>query len=168
MPSSPTPYRPPRVIGFFDRIILMVFAAVLAAIAALVFAVMGLASHDFGQDLASYAEAIGLRTLADVLAGERIGDIGAMIQQAFTAVLAIWLAPIALVALIGEATGRSGWMFYAIGMALAFAVAPMVMSLSVIAIVLLYHALLGLLAIGVVAGTVYWLVAGRGAGGNAI
>ena len=168
MPSSPTPYRPPRVIGFFDRIVLVVFAAVLAAIAALFFAVMGLASHDFGQDLATFAEAIGLRTLADVLAGERIGDIGEMIRQGFTAALAIWLAPIALVAVIGEAMGRSGWMFYAVGMALAFVLAPMVMSLSILTIALLYHALLGLLAIGVVAGTVYWLVAGRGAGGTVV
>ena len=135
---------------------------------ATIFGIVGLANHDFGRDLASFAEAMGLRALADILTGTRIGDIGAMIEQAFTAALAIWLAPIALVAVIGEATGRSGWMFYAIGMALAFAVAPMVMSLSVIAIVLLYHALLGLLAIGVVAGTVYWLVAGRGASGSAI
>jgi hypothetical protein len=164
MPSSPTPYRPPRAIGFLDRIVLVVFAAVLAALAALVFGIVGLANHDFGRELATFAEAMGLRALADILTGTRIGDIGAMIEQAFTAALAIWLAPIALVAVIGEATGRSGWMFYAVGMALAFVLAPMAMSLSIITIALLYHALLGLLAIGVVAGTVYWLVAGRGAG----
>ncbi|WP_413989845.1 hypothetical protein ACMDCR_28545 [Labrys okinawensis] len=167
MSSPPAPYRPPRVIGFLDRIVLVIFAAFLAAVAALIFGVMGLANHDFGQDLASFAEAIGLRTLADVLAGERIGDIGEMIRQGFMAALAIWLAPIALVAVIGEAMGRSGWMFYAVGMALAFVLAPMAMSLSILTIALLYHAMLGLLAIGVVAGTVYWLVAGRGAGGPA-
>ncbi|CAM5776708.1 hypothetical protein LMIY3S_05663 [Labrys miyagiensis] len=167
MASSPAPYRPPRVISFFDRIVLVVFAAALAAVAALVVAVMGLASRDFGQDLATFAEALGLRTLADVLAGERIADIGETIRQAFTATLTIWLAPIALIAVIGEATGRSSWMFYAVSMALAFAAAPMVMSLSIFTIALLYHALLGLLAIGVVAGTVYWLVAGRSAGASA-
>lgn len=164
MPTSPAPYRPPRVIGFLDRIVLVVFAAVLAAIAALVFGIMGLANHNFGQDLASFAEAFGLKALAELLQGGPLEDIGAMIKQAFTAALMIWLAPIALVAVIGEAMGKASWMFYAIGMALAFALAPMAMSLSILAIVLLYHALLGLLAIGVVAGTVYWLVAGRGAG----
>jgi hypothetical protein len=161
---SPTPYRPPRTISFLDRIVLVIFGALLAAIAAMVFAIIGLANHNFGQDLASFAEAMGLRTLSDILTGERLEDIGVAIRQGFTAALAIWLAPIALVAVIGEAMGRSGWMFYAIGMALAFALAPMAMSLSFLTILVLYHALLGLLAIGVVAGTVYWLVAGRGAG----
>lgn len=165
MSSPPEPYRPRGVIGFLDRIVLAVFAAVLAAIAALVFGVMGLANHNFGQDLASYAEAFGLTTLARVISGGPIEDIGAMISQAFTAALTIWLAPIALVAVIGEVTGKRSWMFYVVGMAIAFAIAPMVVSLSVVSIVLLYHALLGLLAIGIVAGTVYWLVAGRSAGG---
>ncbi|OCC03473.1 hypothetical protein BA190_18570 [Labrys sp. WJW] len=161
----PAPNRPRGVIGFVDRLVLVAFAAVLAAIAALVVGVMGLANHDFGQELTATAELLGLKALATLLDGTAVEDIGAMIQQAATAALAIWLAPIALVAVIGETMGKASWMFYAVGMALAFAVAPMVMSLNILAIMLLYRALLGLLAIGIVAGTVYWLVAGRSAVG---
>ncbi|MBP0583281.1 hypothetical protein J8I29_28405 [Labrys sp. LIt4] len=162
--NAPPP-RPRSVIGFLDRLVLVAFAAVLAAIAALVVGVMGLANHGFGQELTGTAELLGLKALATVIEGTPVEDIGAMIRQAATAALAIWLAPIALVAVIGETMGKTSWMFYAIGMALAFAVAPMVMSLNILAIVLLYRALLGLLAIGIVAGTVYWLVAGRSAAG---
>lgn len=165
MSPPPAPHRPHGVIGFLDRIVLVAFGAALAAIAALVVGVMGLANRDFGQELAATAELFGLKALATMLDGTHIEDIGVMIQQAATAALAIWLAPIVLVAVIGEAMGKASWMFYAVGMALAFAVAPMVTSLDILAMLLLYRALLGLAAMGIVAGTVYWLVAGRGAAG---
>lgn len=158
-PSQPS--RPPGVIGFLDRLVLVAFAAILAALAALLAGVTGLANHDFGQELASGAELFGLKLIATALNGAPIEDIGAMIEQGATAALTIWLAPIALVAVIGETLGKASWMFYAIGMALAFVAAPMVMSLNILAVVLLYRALLGLAAMGIVAGTVYWLVAGR-------
>lgn len=161
----PSSNRPRNVIGLLDRLVVVAFAAALAAVTALVTGVMGLANHDFSQDFAGTAELFGLSALGRLLDGVPVDDIGAMIGQVATAALTIWLVPIALIAVIGEAMGKASWMFYAVGMALAFAAAPMVASLSFFAVMLLYRALLGLAAMGIVAGTVYWLVAGRKAAG---
>jgi hypothetical protein len=155
------------LIRFLDRLVLVAFAIVVAAIAALVVCGAGLANRDFGDAFATYAGTLGLAGFAALMHGQPLQDIGALLEQTAVTLLAVWLCPIVLVALIGEVAGNRSWMFYAVGMALAFAVVPAVTSLDFALVLALYHILVGLLAMGVVAGTSYWLVAGRGAGHKA-
>jgi hypothetical protein len=155
------------LIRFLDRIVLVAFAIVVAAFAALVVGGMGLASRDFGEALATYAATLGLAGLAALMHGQPAEDIGALFEQTAVTLLAIWLCPVVLVALIGEIAGTRSWLFYATGMALAFAILPAATSLNFALLLALYRIVVGLLAMGVVAGTAYWLIAGRKAGHKA-
>jgi hypothetical protein len=150
------------VIRFLDRLILVAFAMAVAAAAALVAGLVGLVNQPFGDGIAALARLLGLTAIASVRDG-RTADLLDFLNRAASTGLALWLGPIIVVAVIGEAWGRQSWAFYAIGMALAFVLAPLATGIGIIGLVILYHAAAGLAAIGIAAGSVYWLIAGRSA-----
>lgn len=151
------------MIRVLDRLILVAFAMALAAAAAFLVCLFGLISQPFGDEIASLARLLGLDALASVLDGKAV-DVLAEISRAVATGLALWLGPIILVAVIGESWGRRSWTFYAIGMAVAFAAAPLLAGIGLVGLAILSHAAPGLAATGIAAGSVYWLIAGRGAG----
>ncbi|MDQ0390345.1 hypothetical protein [Labrys monachus] len=151
------------MIRFLDRLILVAFALATAAATALVVALVGLVNQSFGDAFGALARLLGLTAIAATFDG-RAEDVVAFVGQAAMTGLALWVGPIILVGVIGEAWGRRSWVFYAVGMALAFAAAPLATGMGLIGLAILYHAAAGLAAIGIAAGSVYWLIAGRSAG----
>lgn len=81
----------------------------------------------------------------------------------FTAMVLAPLALLALAAVIGEAFAIRGWLAWAFGLAVAFAAIPSLMAHGNPPDGA-YMGPFGFLAAGLATGTVYWLIAGRGAG----
>jgi hypothetical protein len=146
------------------RAIAMPIGVGLAAIAALVTGLWGAAQAGYGHSLAEIAAATGLSVVAAALSGTDPGTIGAFLWLIVVVGLGVLLVPIALVAVAGEILGSAAWLFYAFGMAAIVALVPIVFPGDAATHGWPDGALLGFSAAGLVAGSVYWAIAGRNAG----
>jgi hypothetical protein len=145
------------------RALLVPVGIALAALAALVTGLWGAAEAGYGHNLASFAGETGLSVLAAALSGIDPDEIGAFVTLLAMVALGVVLIPIALVAVIGEVLGSASFLLYAFGMGGTFGLVPILFPGDPSTHGWPEGALIGFLATGLVAGAVYWLVAGRGA-----
>jgi hypothetical protein len=145
------------------RALLLPTGVGLAAVAALVTGLWGAAEAGYGHNLAGFAAATSLSVLAAAVSGVDPSEISAFLGLIVMVALGVVLVPIALVAVIGEVLGSGSWLVYAFGMAGAFALVPILFPGDPAAHGWPEGAPVGFLATGIVAGSVYWAIAGRGA-----
>ena len=149
------------------RLILVPLALCLAAAGAWLALVVGLFAN---PDLAALWAALAERIL-DTAAAAAMGDERGALQIAMLAsaswklILAFILAPSLIVAVVSEVFGLRSFLVQVLAAAVLAAAVPFAMLPHTLSGAGMPPALLSALAIaGAVAGTLYWLVAGRGAG----
>jgi hypothetical protein len=145
------------------RLLVVPIGIGLAAIAAFVTGAVGTISSGYGASLAEIVAATGLSIVAAAAAGADPSQIGDFVMLLFLVALGILFVPIALIALIGEVFGLTSWIAYAFGTGGLFAMVPILFPGDPATHGWPAHATLGFFATGLVAGSVYWLIAGRGA-----
>jgi len=155
-----------RLLG---RIILVPLAILIAAFAAGTFLVItGFAQPQFGGAIAE-AAITTMERLADSLAqdGEGIDRFARLAQGLSTLTIAVLFLPVALVAAATEVFGLRWWLLQALGAALLTALLPWAMLPNLMAGSALASPLTGVLAAtGALAGSIYWMIAGRSAGAD--
>lgn len=134
-----------------------------AAVAALITGLAGAVGWGYGASLASLVAATGASIVLAAATGADPNDIGAFLSLLVLVAFGILFLPIILVALVGEIFGIGAWMPYAFGTGAAFTAVPILFPGDPAAHGWPANATLGFFATGLVAGTVYWLIAGRGA-----
>jgi hypothetical protein len=144
------------------RLLLVPIGIGLAAIAALVTGLVGAISSGYGASLAELAAATGLTIVAAAAAGADPGEIGDFVMLLSYVGLSVVLVPITLIALVGEVFGMTSWIAYAFGTGGLFILVPILFPGDPATHGWPANASLGFFATGLVAGSVYWLVAGRG------
>jgi hypothetical protein len=110
-----------------------------------------------------------MRTLFEslLLEGEAVERFGRLAKGLTTLMLAVVLLPAALVAAASEVFGLRWWLLQAGGAALLTALLPWAVLPEMMSGTPLASALTGLLAAtGTLAGSVYWMIAGRSAGSD--
>lgn len=159
-----------RAIG---RLFLLVLGLVVAIPFGTVALAIGVALEPAARELAG---TLGFATLwsilADLAAGEVPDERAVALFTAFsTAVFALLVAPPALVAVIGEVLGWRAFLWYAVATGAVTAALPWagrarggLAGFSDAALAAEGRLTLVLFLAGAVTGTVYWLIAGRGAG----
>ena len=145
------------------RALLIPIGIGLAAIAALITGLAGAIGWGYGASFASLVAATGASIVMAAAAGADPNDIGAFLHLVWLVAIGILVVPIGLVALVGETFGIAAWMPYAFGAGAAFAAIPVLFPGDPATHGWPANAALGFFATGIVAGTVYWLIAGRGA-----
>jgi hypothetical protein len=155
-----------RLLG---RLILIPLAILIAAFAAGSFLVVaGFAQPQIGGAVTD-AAITTLRTLVDSLMqdGEAIDRFARLAQGVTTLTLAVLFLPVAIVAAAAEVFGIRWWIVQALGAALLAALLPWAMLPNLMTGTVLASSLTGVLAAtGALAGTIYWMIAGRGAGSD--
>jgi hypothetical protein len=145
------------------RLLLVPIGIGLAAIAAFVTGLVGAISSGYGASLAELAAATGLSLAAAAAAGADPSQIGDFVMLLVYIGLGVVFVPIILVALVGEVFGMTSWIAYAFGTGGLFTLVPILFPGDPATHGWPANALLGFFSTGLVAGSVYWLVAGRGA-----
>lgn len=152
---------------FFGRLILIPLAILIAAVAAGSFLVItGFVQPQIGGAVSEAAIAT-MRTLVESLMedGEAIDRFGRLAKGVSTLTLSVLFLPVALVAAVAEVFGLRWWIMQALGAALLAAVLPWAMMPTLMAGAQLGSSLTGILAAaGALAGSIYWMIAGRSAG----
>ncbi len=116
-----------------------------------------------GEGLASFTSAFF--NALDQQGGAAIARAGVAVTQGIKILALATLAPSVLMALLTEFTGLRAWFVHVLGMAFLTAVLPLASLDARIMEAGGRQSLIILLALtGCAAGTVYWLIAGRGAG----
>jgi hypothetical protein len=155
-----------RLLG---RLILIPLAIAIAAFAAGSFLVVaGFTQPQIGGAVTD-AAITTLRTLVDSLMqdGEAIDRFARLAQGVTTLTLAVLFLPVAIVAAAAEVFGIRWWIVQALGAALLAALLPWAMLPNLMTGTVLASSLTGVLAAtGALAGTIYWMIAGRGAGSD--
>jgi hypothetical protein len=134
-----------------------------AAVAAFLAGVAGMLSWGHEAGLAELVAATGLSMLERAMQGTDPGEIAMVLAVLWLFLIGLVLVPITIVALAGELFGVTSWMAYAFGTGGAFVLVPMLLRGDPGSPAWPGNAMLGFFATGIVAGTVYWLIAGRGA-----
>jgi hypothetical protein len=151
------------------RVLLIPLGVLLAAIVAGIFLiVVGFVQPSFGGAVTETAIAT-LRRLVESLMedGEAAERFARLAQGVTTLSLALLFLPSALVAAVTEAFSVRLWIVHALGAAVLTALLPWAMLPNLMGATPLASALTGLLAAtGALAGSIYWMVAGHGAGAN--
>jgi hypothetical protein len=155
-----------RLLG---RMILIPLAILIAAFAAGSFLVVaGFTQPQIGGAVTD-AAITTLRTLVDSLMqdGEAVDRFARLAQGVTTLTLAVLFLPVAIVAAAAEVFGIRWWIVQALGAALLAALLPWAMLPNLMTGAPLASSLTGVLAAtGALAGTIYWMIAGRGAGSD--
>jgi hypothetical protein len=153
-----------RLLG---RIILIPLAILIAAITAGFFLVItGFVQPQLGGAIAEAAIRT-MQILADSLMedGEALDRFARLAKGLSTLTLAVMFLPVALVAAVAEVFTLRWWIVQALGAALLTALLPWAMLPNLMAGTPLASALTGVLATtGALAGSIYWMIAGRAAG----
>jgi hypothetical protein len=145
------------------RLFLVPIGVGLAAIAGTVIGIVGAISSGYGAGLAEIAAATGLSIVAAAAAGAAPDRIGDFVMLLLMVAVGVVFVPIVLIALIGEVFGVTSWIAYAFGTGGLFALVPILFPGDPATHGWPANAPLGFFATGLVGGSVYWLVAGRGA-----
>jgi hypothetical protein len=146
------------------RLLIVPIGIGFAVIAALVGGIAGMLTWNHDPGLAMIAAATGVSMVDFALSGGDPGKIIAFLGLLGLLILCLILIPIIIVALIGELFRIDGWTAYAFGMGGAFLLVPTIFRGDPATHDWPANATLGFFATGIIAGTIYWLVAGRGAG----
>ncbi|MDQ0473825.1 hypothetical protein [Labrys wisconsinensis] len=152
---------------FIVRLLIVPIGIGFAALAALVCAIVGTVASGLAGNFASIAAFTGLTVLAAALTGADPDDIAAFLGLVWLVMLGVLFVPIGLMALIGELFGIAAWAAYAFGTGALFALVPVLFPGDPATHGWPAQATLGFFATGIIAGTVYWMIAGHGAGRNA-
>ena len=152
---------------FIGRLLLIPIGIALAAFCALVFlGIVGMTRPEIAQAIAETA----YRTLDQMFRAAMEGET-AIIRYGQSLVLfsrfviVVLLLPVTLVAVIAEILAFRSWFFHAPGTALLTAAMPFAVMPELIQGLPFVSPATGLLAAtGALAGTIYWMLAGRGAG----
>jgi hypothetical protein len=155
------------VTRFIVRLLIVPIGIGFAALAALVCGIVGAVASGLAGNFASLITFTGLSVLFAAIAGADPNDIGAFLGLLWLVMLGVLFIPIILMALIGEIFGIGSWMAYAFGMGAIFALTPILFPGDPATHGWPANATLGFFATGIMAGTVYWLIAGHGAGRKA-
>jgi hypothetical protein len=155
-----------RLLG---RIILIPLAILIAAITAGFFLVItGFVQPQLGGAIAEAAIRT-MQILADSLMedGEALDRFARLAKGLSTLTLAVMFLPVALVAAVAEVFSLRWWIVQALGAALLTALLPWAMLPNLMAGTPLASSLTGVLAAtGALAGSIYWMIAGRSAGAD--
>jgi hypothetical protein len=151
------------VTRFILRLLIVPIGIGFAAVAAFIAGIAGMLSWGHEAGLAAIAAATGLSVLDSAMQGADPGAIATFLAVLWLFLLGLILVPITMVALAGELFGISSWMAYAFGTGGAFVLVPVLLRGDPASRPWPADAMLGFFATGIVAGTVYWLIAGRGA-----
>jgi hypothetical protein len=152
------------VIRLVLRLLIVPIGIGFAGIAALVVGIAGAISSGYGGGLAAVAEATGLSIVMAAMTGADPSDLASFVALLWLFALGILFVPIAIVAIAGELFGVGSWLAYAFGCAAAFGLVPVLFPGDPATHGWPERAALGFVAMGLAAGSVYWLIAGRGAG----
>lgn len=148
---------------FILRLLIVPIGIGFAAIAALVCALAGMLTWGYDTGLALIAAATGVSIVKAMMAGIDPSQVIAFMALLCLLMLGLLVLPVTLVALVGELFRIGTWMPYAFGTGGAFVLIPVIFRGDPATHDWPANATLGFLATGIVAGTVYWLIAGRGA-----
>jgi hypothetical protein len=151
------------VTRFILRLLIVPIGIGFAAVAAFIAGIAGMLTWGHEAGLAAMAAALGLSVLDSAMQGGDPSEIVTFLAILWLLLLGLTLVPITIVALAGELFGISSWMAYAFGTGGAFLLVPMLLRGDAASQHWPANAMLGFFATGIVAGTVYWLIAGRGA-----
>jgi hypothetical protein len=151
------------VTRFILRLLIVPIGIGFAAVAAFIAGIAGMLSWGHEAGLAAIAAAMGLSVLDSAMQGGDPSEIAIFLAVLWLFLLGLILVPIAIVALAGELFGITSWMAYAFGMGGAFVLVPVLVRGDSAGTAWPANAMLGFFATGIIAGTVYWLIAGRGA-----
>jgi len=152
------------VIRLILRLVMVPIGIGFAGLAAVAVGLVGAVSSGYGASLAGVVEATGLSIAVAALTGVDPSDIASFVALLWLLALGVVFVPVAIVAIAGELFGIASWFTYAFGMAALFALVPVVFPGEPGPHGWPERALLGFCAMGLAAGTVYWALAGRGAG----
>ncbi len=126
----------------------------------------GLFNAALQDTMAKYAPSYETLSIGGLIWGSLTGETALALERAVDTFLGLLCGPIALIALVGEIMAWWRWGFYVVGTAIAipvfafaFVAIMWTSDLSVFPMIIL-----GLISIGIIAGAVYWLIAGRSAG----
>jgi hypothetical protein len=142
----------------FGRLFLIPLAILIAAIVSGSFLVItGLVQPQIGGAVTDAAIAT-LRTLVESLMedGEAIDRFGRLAKGLSVLTVSVLFLPLALVAAVTEVFGIRWWIVQAVGASMLAALLPWAMMPTLMTGILA--------AAGALAGTIYWLIAGRSAG----
>jgi hypothetical protein len=146
------------------RLLIVPIGIGFAAVAAFIAGIAGMLSWGQEAGLVGLAAATGLSIVELTTQGVDPGEIATALAMLWLFLVGLVLVPITIVALAGELFGITSWMAYAFGTGGAFVLVPVLLRGDAAAgQTWPANALLGFLATGIIAGTVYWLIAGRGA-----
>jgi hypothetical protein len=153
-----------RILG---RIILIPFGILLAAFAAGAFLIaVGFIQPSFGGALTEAAIATLRRLMESLMEdGESMVRFARMAEGVTRLSVAVLFLPVAIVAAVAEVFGMRMWLLQALLAAALTALLPWAILPDLMGRTLVASSLTGLLAAtGALAGSIYWMVAGHGAG----
>lgn len=145
------------------RLLIVPIGIGFAAIAAVIVGLVGAIVWGYGSSMASIAAATGISIIMAASTGADPNEVAAFVMLLWLVAAGMVVVPIALVAVIGEMFGLGSFIVYAFGTGAAFAAVPVLFPGDPATHGWPAIAPLGFLATGIVAGSVYWLIAGRGA-----
>jgi hypothetical protein len=157
------------MLHFVGRLILIPLAILIAAFSALVFlGVVGMVQPEIAKAIAGVASGTLDKVFRTVLEGEEaIKQFGWSLVLFSRFVIVVLFLPVTLVAVIAEFLGIRSYFFQALVTAIITAVLPFAMMRELIEGFDFASGATGLLAAtGALAGTIYWVIAGRNAGSD--
>jgi hypothetical protein len=156
-------------VRFLGRLILIPLAIAIAAFCALLFlGIVGMTRPEIAQAIAETAYRTMDELFRTALAGEEAIRSYAQNFVLFSRfVVVVLIAPVALTAVVAEVLGFRAYLFHALLAALLTAAMPFALLPDLIRGFPYASPATGLLAAaGALAGTIYWMLAGRGAGAD--
>jgi hypothetical protein len=157
------------MLRFIGRLIVIPLGIVLAAFCALLFlGIVGMVQPSVAEAIAMTAFKTMDRAFRTVLEGEEaIKQFGWSLVLFSRFVIVVLLLPVTLVAVVAEFFALRAWLVHALGVALLTAVVPFAMMPELIGGAAFASSVTGLLAAtGALAGSIYWMIAGRNAGAD--
>ncbi len=154
---------------FIGRLIMIPLGIVLAAFCTLLFlGVVGMVQPGIAEAIATTAYGTVDRLFRTVLEGEEaIMQFGWSLVILSRFVIIVLVLPVTLVAVVAEFFGFRAYLFHALGVALLTAAMPFAFMPELISGYAFASRATGLLAgAGALAGTIYWIIAGRSAGSD--
>jgi uncharacterized membrane protein YecN with MAPEG domain len=157
------------MLRFIGRLIVIPLGIVLAAFCALLFlGIVGMVQPSIAEAIATTAFKTMDRAFRTVMEGEEaIKQFGWSLALFSRFVVVVLFLPVTLVAVVTEFFGLRPWLLHALGVALLTALMPFAMMPELIGGAPFASGVTGLLAAtGALAGSIYWMIAGRKAGAD--